>query len=326
MTMNKRTATYVFIVGFAAAAGAGAYRAHADASTSAALHGTATVYKGISADQVEQITPADRIQSIATKVLDTPAPGAIWQALEHGEKVDCLDCIPAVEKLLYVKDAKTREIAAWWLRRRIFGVFGPNEAYQRTIQTLQTHTDATTRAQAAEALGEFLSVGGVAPVATALVSDGAPEVRAAAARALDRMNSTGPNHELSQAMSDTDATVRLTAVRAAMHIHGFTDVAAVAGLVSDTSAEVRRQAVSALGSMRARDSVAALVALTSPATETDAITRAEAAHALGIIALKATPALDGSTVDLVKRTLDDAKADPDTNVQDAAAIARRPLG
>ena len=52
---------------------------------------------------------------------------AIWQALEHGEKVECLDCIPAVEKLLYDGNAKNREIAAWWLRRRIFGVFGPGE-------------------------------------------------------------------------------------------------------------------------------------------------------------------------------------------------------
>ena len=31
---------------------------------------------------------------------------------------------------------KTREIAAWWLRRRIFGVFGPGEVYQQTVQTL----------------------------------------------------------------------------------------------------------------------------------------------------------------------------------------------
>jgi HEAT repeat protein len=313
--MNKRTITYVFIVGVAAAAGAGAYRAHADAQAASPLRGTAVVYKGIRDDQVEQITSADRIQSVASKVFNNAAPAAIWQALEHGEKVDCLDCIPAVEKLLYVKDSKTREIAAWWLRRRIFGVFGPNEAYERTIQTLETHKDATTRAQAAEALGEFLSAGGVGPVATALVGDAAPQVRAAAARALDRLNTTGPSNELSRAMSDADAGVRFAAVNAAMHIHGFTDVAAVAQLVSDPSAEVRSHAASALGSMRAKDAVTALIALTSPATETDAITRAEAAHSLGLIGDKAArPALVA------------AQSDPDTHVRDAATIALRTLG
>ena len=324
--MNKRTVTYVFIAGFAAAAGAKAYRAHADSSTSSPPRGTATVYKGIAADQVEQLTPSDRILSVATKVLGDPAPAAIWQALEHGEKVDCVECIPAVEKLLYVDDAKTREIAAWWLRRRIFGVFGPGEAYERTIQTLQTHADATMRAHAADALGEFLSAGSVEPVAAALVGDSAPVVRAAAARALDRLNTAGPNRELSRALADADPTVRLAALNAAVHIHGFNDVAAVAGLVSDTSAVVRRHAVSALGSMQARDSVTALVALTSPTTENDPMTRAEAAHSLGTIGLKATPPLDAATIDLVKKTLDAAKSDPDTNVQDAAAIARRALG
>ena len=26
---------------------------------------------------------------------------AIWETLEHGERVECLDCIPSVEPLLY---------------------------------------------------------------------------------------------------------------------------------------------------------------------------------------------------------------------------------
>jgi HEAT repeat protein len=274
------------------------------------------VYKGILADQIEQITPADRIMSVATKVLTDPAPALVWQALEHGEKVDCLDCIPAVEQLLYVNDAKTREISAWWLRRRIFGVFGPGEAYERTIQTLQTSSDAITRARAAEALGEFLSAGGIAPVASALVKDTSPEVRAAAASALNRLNSVGPNGELALALSDGDATVRLSALRAAVRVQGFTDVAAVARLVSDSSVEVRRHAASALGSMRAKDSVAALIALTSLAQESDAVTRAEAAHALGLIGDKA--ALDA----LVAAQ----KNDPDMRVRDAATIALRTLG
>ncbi len=314
--MNKRTLTYVFIAGFTAIAGAGAYRAaHADGAA-AAPRGPATVYKGIRADQIEQLTPADRIRSIATKALEAPAPAAVWQALEHGEKVDCLDCIPAVAKLLYVNDPKTREISAWWLRRRIFGVFGPGEAYEQTIQTLQTHADPTTRARAAEALGEFLSSGGVVPVATALVKDASPQVRAAAASALNRLNSVGPNNELALALSDGEPAVRLSAIRAAMHVQGFSDVAAVARLVSDTSVDVRRHAASALGSMKAKDSVAALIALTSSTQEIDAVVRAEAAHALGLIGDRAAQAA------LVTAS----EHDPDMSVRDAATIALRTLG
>ena len=40
----------------------------------------------------------------------------MWETLEHGEKVECLDCIPLVAPLLYDSNAKTREIAAWSAR------------------------------------------------------------------------------------------------------------------------------------------------------------------------------------------------------------------
>jgi HEAT repeat protein len=311
--MNKRNLTYLFMAGIAAAAAGGAYRAHADTSP-AAPRGPASIYKGIPADQIEQLTPADRIKSIAVKALTDPIPSAVWQALEHGEKVDCLDCIPAVESLLYVKDAKTREIAAWWLRRRMVGVFGPGETYERTIQTLQTDGDATIRARAAEALGEFLSSGGVVPVSTALVKDPSPLVRASAAKALNRLNTVGPNGELAQALSDSDATVRMSALFAAVRVHGFVDTAAVAKLVSDPTVEVRRQAASALGSMHATDAVAALIKLTT-SQELDAVTRAEAAHSLGLIGDKAA-----------RDALVSAESDPDVRVRDAATIALRTLG
>jgi len=312
--MNKRTIPYVLVVGLAAASAVGAYGAHA-ASTPSISRGAGAVYRGIAADQVEQITTPDRIKSVAMSAAKQSAPAAIWQALEHGEKVDCLDCIPAVEKLLYASDAKTREISAWWLRRRIFGVFGPGQTYERTIQTLQTHADEKSRAQAAEALGEFLWSSGVAPVATALVKDSSPMVRAAAARALNRLNSTGPNNELSQALSDGDQTVRLGALTAAVRIRGFADVAAVTKLLSDPSIPVRQHAASALGSMRAKDAVAALIGLISAAQESDPVTRAEAAHSLGLIGDIAA-----------KNALLAAEGDADPRVRDAATIALRSLG
>jgi HEAT repeat protein len=312
--MKKRTLGYALFAGLLiGGAAVTAYRAHADSSASLP-RGTASVYKGIPADQVEQLTPPDRIKSVA---LTPGAPSRIWQALEHGEKVDCMDCIPAVEGLLYDANAKNREIAAWWLRRRIFGVFGPGEAYERVVTNLvgndqqPANADPVIRARSAEALGEFLSYAGADPLAAALTKDSSALVRAAAARALDRLNSTGPNNELSLALADKDETVRYAALTAATHIHGFTDVASVAKLVGDSSALVRRHAASALGAMRATDSVTALIALTS-SQETDAQTRAEAAHSLGLIGDPAA-----------KPALTAAQNDPDQFVRDAAAIALR---
>jgi len=306
--MKKRTLSYALFASLLVGGAVTAYHhAHADA-TASLPHGTASVYKGIPADQVEQLTPPDRIKSVT---LNPGAPSRIWQALEHGEKVDCLDCIPSVEKLLYDANAKNREISAWWLQRRIFGVFGPGEAYERVVNNLANHADPVIRARSAEALGEFLSFAGAQPLATALVNDSAPDVRAAAARALDRLNSTGPNNELSVALSDKDETVRLAALTAATHVHEFSDVAAVALRVGDSSALVRRHAASALGAMRAKDSVPALIALTS-SRETDPQTRAEAAHSLGLIGDPAA-----------KNALTAAVNDPDQFVRDAAAIALR---
>ena len=308
--MKKRTLSYLLLAGLLCGAGLGAVRAEADAPKPP-TRGTGTVYRGIRDDQIEQLTSPDRIKSVTTKAT---SPSAIWQALEHGEKVECLDCIPAVEKLLYDGNAKNREIAAWWLRRRIFGVFGQGEVYSRTVQALQSNPDATTRARAAEALGEFMDGAGVAHVAKSLVSDSEPVVRAAAARALHRLNNPGPNGELAKALGDSDETVRLNALTSAMRVHGFSDVASVARLAYDDSPVVRRHAAGALGKMRARDSVTALIGLTSAAQEGDARTRASAAHALGLIG-------DPSARDALMA----AMSDPDSFVRDAARIALRRL-
>jgi HEAT repeat protein len=307
--MNRKTLTYALLTGLAAGAALSTYRAHADTPSDKPVSGTAVVYRGIAPDQIEQLSTPQRINSVAQK---PSAPSAIWQALEHGEKVDCLDCIPVVETLLYDSNAKNREISAWWLRRRIFGVFGPGEVYERVVATLTASDKPELRARAAEALGEFLDGAGVEPVAKALKEDSSPVVRAAAARALDRLNSPGPSGELSLALADSDPTVRLNALTAAIHVHGFSDVAAVARLASDTSEIVRRHAAAALGAMRATDSVAALMALTSAKQESDPRTRAEAAHSLGLIGDPAA-----------KSALVEAQSDADQFVRDAATMALR---
>jgi len=105
-----------------------------------------------------------------------------------------------------------------------------------------------------------------------------------AVRALDRLNTQGPNGELASAISDPSAEVRLAALEASVHVHVFTGIDAVVGRLSDSDASVRRRAAEALGNMRAGDAVAGLIAITSPEREADAGVRAAAVSALGRIA------------------------------------------
>ena len=190
--------------------------------------GTAAVYGHIAPDQIEFLSTPERIISVTS----SNAPSAIWEALEHGEKVECLACIPAVAPLMYDNDAHTREIAAWWLRRRIFGVFGPDEVYERTLGTLKSDPNPTRRAYAAYALGEFLLSQGIDACAQAIATDADPAVRAAAASALGRLNDEGKG-ALSKALTDEDPGVKLAGLRSAGRINTFADVAGVARLVGD---------------------------------------------------------------------------------------------
>ena len=81
--------------------------------------GRAIGYQQLDRASLESVTTPARLMRVAQGGF---APTEIWRALEHGERVECLDCIPYVSDLLYNDDAKTREISAWWLRRRIGNV------------------------------------------------------------------------------------------------------------------------------------------------------------------------------------------------------------
>ncbi len=275
--------------------------------------GRAVVYQQMDRASLESLTPPARLRAVAKGGF---APTEIWRALEHGEKVDCLDCIPDVSKLLYNDNATTREISAWWLRRRIFGVFGPGQVYQRTLATLADRAQSEKRrAYAAEAIGEFLAAAGSRHLALAVVDDPSPLVRLSAVKGLQRMNSTGPNGELSVGLSDSDAKVRIAAIHASTRVHGFNDIAALSARLDDDSSTVRTRAIEALGTLKARDAVAGIVAKLSPANEAAPSVRAAAAAALGQIG-------DGSAREAVQNARDN---DPDRFVRNAAAIALRQL-
>lgn len=269
-----------------------------------AAHGFASVYGDLPGDQAESLSTSDRIKSAAA----SGAPTLVWEALEHGEKVECLDCISAVGPLLYDPNVKTREIAAWWLRRRIFGVFGHGEVYEQTINFLANDTDPMRRTYAAYALGEFFATPGIAACAQAVVTDADARVRAAAASALGRLNDDGAG-ALGTALGDADTRVKIAALGAAARINTFSGLSAVAGLTMDPSVIVRRRAVEVLDALRAKDAVVAVAAAAQ--NDVDAGVRSAACHALADFG-------DVSVLPLVT-TL--AGSDPDTFVRDQAQIA-----
>ncbi len=274
-----------------------------------ARSGRALSYRDLDTASLETVTTPDRLMRVAQGGF---APTEIWRALEHGEKVECLNCIPYVSRLIYDDHAKTREISAWWLRRRIFGVFGPGQVYSQIVATLNDGAQSETRrAYAAEALGEFLSSAGTPHVARAVVDDSSPLVRQSAVRALQRLNTAGPNGELAVALSDPNEQVRLAAIHASTRINVFRDVDQVAARIDDESSTVRTRAIQALGALGARDAVVALIAKLSAANEAAASVRAAAAAALGEIG---DPAARSAV-------LEASENDSDRFVRDAARVA-----
>lgn len=294
----------VLAVGLLLAAGASAEKNRTS--------GRAEVYKQLAPESLEDVSNAEQIMNLRGK--NVPAT-RIWKVLEHGEKLECLACIPVVSDFLYSDQPKTREISAWWLRRRIFGVFGPGQVYEQTIETLRDATaPSSRRLYAANALGEFLSLSGVPALSQAVTADPSPGVRAAAVGALERLNSSGSNGELTLALGDAEESVRLAALRATSRINAFTDVDAVVALIGDPSALVRRRAAETLGVMKAGDALVGLIALTTAEQEPDAKVRAAAIWALGQIG-------DIEARDAILA----AQADADPSVRSAANISGRML-
>jgi len=270
--------------------------------------GVAAVYGHVAPDQVEFLSTPERIISVAS----SGGPSAIWEALEHGEKVECLECIPAVTPLLYNENSENREIAAWWLRRRIFGVFGAGEVYEQTLNTLKSDPSPQRRAYAASALGEFLAAPGIAACAAAITNDADAAVRASAALALGRLNDDGGG-AIARALGDGDSRVKLAALTSIGRITGFADSGSVGNLLTDGDAKVRRRALEVLDGMYARDKVAGVINLAK--SDPDADVRLAACHALG----KFGDASAKSALESI------AANDKDTFVRDQATIALRRL-
>ncbi len=265
----------------------------------------AATYGEIGKTQAEKLSTTDEILRAAA----TGEPSKVWAVLEHGEFVDCLSCIPAVEPLLYNAHASNREISAWWLRKRIFGVFGEGEVYSRVVSTLQSDPNPKKRAYAANALGEFLTLAGVKHCARALQSDADEGVRVAAAAALGRLQKD--DGALAAAMGDSSPKVKVAVLDAASRMNQkFT---ALGQGLADGDAAVRKRAAEIAETHRATDQVQKLIELAE--RDADAEVRLAAVHTLGGLR-------DASARGALERIV---SSDANGLVKDQARIALRRL-
>ncbi len=248
----------------------------------------------------EVIATPDAIKDVALR----GAPIAVWGVLEHGESLECLDCIAYVEPLLWSKDATVREISAWWLRRRVFGYA---EVALKVRKVIETDADPERRAAAADALGEFMDPGGTKFLVTA-ASDSSPIVREHVMKALRRMNDPDGLPAVSLGLADGEVNVRRAALETATKLGGFRDVPAVAKLLSDVDGVVRGRAADALGVFKAKGSVAGLMAIAVKDSDEDV--RVDAVNALGEIG-------DPTARPVIEQALNDSAS----RVRDAARVA-----
>jgi HEAT repeat protein len=274
---------------------------------------------GVQADELTRHVVYDRVQGELSPGTSAPtpermvnairsaSPTAMTALLEYGERVECMECVPLLHaKLLESNDARVREMAAWWLRRRPFG-YGRVAASMRRV--VMEDADPTRRARAAEALGEFLDVGGLPMLQHAANADGEVQVRLSAVRALGRLNARGGHAAVVAAMQDDEARVRLAALDQVTKLTFFEDHDAVATALRDTSLEVRRRAAQLAGHARIGAAAGELAALLRD--DEDGAVRKAAAWALGRIG--------GSEAKAALRTAE--ASEDDDGVRDAIVIA-----
>ena len=239
--------------------------------------------------------------------IKSASPSRLYATLEYGERVECFECIPLLaDKLLSSDEAQTREIAAWWLRRRSFG-FGP--IMKKMQDVAKSDSNPERRARASAALGEFLDPHAAGVLQTVAKSDSEAPVRVAAVRALGRLNTLTGTQGISAAMSDSDAKVRLAALEQVTKLSFFRDVTPVLTAIADDDALVRRTAAQLAGELRLSAAVEPLLGVLM--TDDSVQVRQAAAIALGRIG-----GGDAQTA------LSDAKGmERDDAVQQAIAVA-----
>jgi hypothetical protein len=204
---------------------------------------------------------------------------AIAAELERAEYLVCASCVDLVMPLIDHRDAKVRQVAAWWLSRR--GISG---TVMTSMIVRLSQPDSLAARNAAEALGEFATPRAI-PALSAALSNPAynAEARAAMARALGTIGRQAGRPALVTALSDSEAPVRasaLVALRAlSVQTGGSRDATPALPLLDDGDAGVRLQAVFLVGRFRAQESAPSLVRLLEG--DSSDVVRKHAAWALG---------------------------------------------
>lgn len=231
------------------------------------------------------------------------SPSQLATLLEYGERVECHECVAPLQQLMLdpAVDAGTREMAAWWLRRRPFGF---DAVMRETRIVLAGDADPTRRAAAAAAIGEFMDWHGVQHLGTALTSDADPRVRTAAVLGLARINSPRGLPLIATALTDADPAVVDAALRSVLRVNFFRAHDALLPLLGHIDGVICRRVALVIGSLEIDASVPALAAMLRG--DENELARQAAAWALGRIGTaEARNALHESmTTEASRRVLD----------------------
>jgi HEAT repeat protein len=200
---------------------------------------------------------------------------AIIAELERAESLICEECVGPVTNLLEDNRYEVREVAAWWFARR------PALKNMLAEQfTEELASGGTIKARnAADFLGSTKTYKALPTLRAAISRDVGPEAKVAMVRAVKSMAHKDGSPVLVTAMSDGSPQVRAAAVNAWRDIRGQKSAAVVVGLLADSDATVRAEAatvVGAMGEASARTQLEAMVV-----GDTDAMARRNAAWALG---------------------------------------------
>jgi hypothetical protein len=236
--------------------------------------------------------------------IDSSSPSALAALLEYGERVECHQCVPLLQRRMLDPnaDASVREMAAWWLRHRPFG-FGAIMHETRVV--LETDANPARRAAAADAIGEFMDPHGVAFLTTAFETDADLRVQVAAVRGLARINSPEGLPVLRAALEPTrPVEVIEAALRSVLQVNFFRPDAELLALLGHESASVRRRAAYLVGTLAVDTAVTPLSAMVIG--DTDVLVRQAAAWALGRIGTPAarTALGDAAAIETSRRVLD----------------------
>jgi HEAT repeat protein len=211
--------------------------------------------------------------------IQNASPEKLKATLEYGERVACAACVPLLEaKLLTSRDARVRELSAWWLRRQPFAA---PPILMKLKEIAKSDPSAERRARAAEALGEFMDNHALGVLSDAAKTDADPVVRSSAVRALARLNDEGSAAPIAAALADPALAVRAAALDVLLTVQSFRDFAALVPLLADADPALRAHAARLLGELRIAGAEGALGTIL--VGDPSASARKSAAWALGRI-------------------------------------------